>query len=681
MERHIRIYFISITFSFGFSLGIAQIQPPVNQTGQINPHVIMSAQESDCINFNNDTVTGVLGQSGGGTGTTTNPLGNWYQRCSGIQIANSYATTTSITSPDNSNFLIMYDRGCSDGSSFIWNSLDFEGNWTEKGECLCFNFNVIKNGNSGSTANANQIRIYNGSNPFPYDATNNTSGSTFVAYFSLTDMPQEGSGWTTICPPIGLTSADGTLPLNSQGQWVMSSGTNADWNSLITNVGGIAFLLDIGSSPTEVYGFDDFCFSECLVEENEVCCTQDLAIWNVAGTPDPIPTTQQTNPDATIAYEQFEIHQSSTIPITELRVTITDIIYNYNYESCRKCESNPALWASLLNPFNNDIGGLQFVPDSSGGNVQGNLIANQEGIRELVWRNPNGAMLTQGTTFPVWYMLPPASDIPCCVTSVSVCISVSWKDANCKMCEVSGCSHIVIGNEDDAPGKISIKKEEDCCGATLSVNASGNNIQWSNGETTPSIYISEAGTYSVTVAGQTETIVVTPDEVGSRYYTDILQSSNQSFYSSSGNNNSYNSFYIMHVEDPQPPYGEYFATDYRLEIWNRWGEMISVVEGTVETCQGFPNPAIFWDGTVNGNKVQTDVYNGKLFMKNCKYKNEWIPVKVNYCTQWGYTCLETHCKAGLSFECGFMKKNECSKWSSLMCKEEHKEFIFPITIV
>src|SRR5690606_32435628 len=104
-----------------------------------------------------------------------------------------------------------------------------------------------------------------GSNPFPYDATNNTSGSTFVAYFSLTDMPQEGSGWTTICPPIGLTSADGTLPLNSQGQWVMSSGTNADWNSLISNVGGIAFLLDIGSSPTEVYGFDDFCFSECLV--------------------------------------------------------------------------------------------------------------------------------------------------------------------------------------------------------------------------------------------------------------------------------------------------------------------------------------------------------------------------------------------------------------------------------
>jgi hypothetical protein len=177
------------------------------------------------------------------------------------------------------------------------------------------------------------------------------------------------------------------------------------------------------------------------------CCQVDLAIWNVAGTPNPIPTTQQTGPDATIAYEQFEIHQSSTIPITEIRVAITDIIYHYNYESCGKCESNPALWGSLLNPFNANIGGLQFVPDSSGGNVSANLVANQQGIRELVWRNPNGAMLTQGTTFPVWYLLPPASDIPCCVTSVTICSKITWKDANCKVCEGYTCSHIELVND------------------------------------------------------------------------------------------------------------------------------------------------------------------------------------------------------------------------------------------
>jgi len=177
------------------------------------------------------------------------------------------------------------------------------------------------------------------------------------------------------------------------------------------------------------------------------CCQADLAIWNVAGTPDPIPTTQQTNPDATIAFEQFEIHQSSTIPITELRISITDIIYNYNYESCGKCESDPALWGSLLNPFNSSVGGLQFLPGSSGVNVQGNLIANNQGVRELVWRNPNGAMLQQGTILPVMYLLPPVSDIPCCVTSVIICIKISWKDANCKVCETFGCSHIELINE------------------------------------------------------------------------------------------------------------------------------------------------------------------------------------------------------------------------------------------
>ena len=414
------------------------------------------------------------------------------------------------------------------------------------------------------------------------------------------------------------------------------------------------------------------------------CCEQDLAIWNVAGTPDPIPTTQQTNPDATIAFEQFEIHQSSTIPITELRVSITDIIYHYNYESCGKCESNPALWGSLLNPFNNSIGGLQFVPGSSGVNVQGNLIANNQGVRELVWQNPDGAMLQQGTTFPVWYLLPPVSDIPCCVTSATICTKISWKDADCKVCENFTCSHINIGTDNNGGNTgngIGISKSNDCCGATLTVTTPPNNsIHWSTGESTSSIYVTQAGTYSVTVGNQTQNIVVQPEDVGARYYTDLSQPSNQSFYSSYSNTNSYNSFYIMHVEDPQPPYGEYYATEFKLEIWQRWGQLIRTITGTIQDCKGFDNPAIFWDGTVNGNRVAQDVYNAKLFVKNCRNK-EWTPVKVNWCEKWGYTCLETECKAALSFECGFMKKNECTKWSGLMCKEEHKEYIFPITIV
>jgi len=183
------------------------------------------------------------------------------------------------------------------------------------------------------------------------------------------------------------------------------------------------------------------------------CCQVDLAIWNVAGTPDPIPTTQQIHggEPVTLAIESFELHQNSNIPITEIRVAVTDIIFNYNYESCGKCESNPALWGSLLTATNN-IEGLQFVsvPDNSGNATAGNsedIIMNNKGVRELVWRNPNGAMLHAGTTFSVLYLLPPESDIPCCVTSVTICTKITWKDANCKACEGFTCSNIEIANE------------------------------------------------------------------------------------------------------------------------------------------------------------------------------------------------------------------------------------------
>ncbi|MEM9837269.1 MAG: T9SS type A sorting domain-containing protein, partial [Bacteroidota bacterium] len=37
----------------------------------------------------------------------------------------------------------------------------------------------------------------------------------------------------------------------------------ADWNTLITNVQTVLFSVDIGSSPTEEYGLDNFCFESC----------------------------------------------------------------------------------------------------------------------------------------------------------------------------------------------------------------------------------------------------------------------------------------------------------------------------------------------------------------------------------------------------------------------------------
>ena len=239
--------------------------------------------------------------------------------------------------------------------------------------------------------------------------------------------------------------------------------------------------------------------------------------------------------------------------------------------------------------------------------------------------------------------------------------------------------------------RANLLKEPTCCGIRLIINAPPDytHVQWSNGVTDQSeILVTTAGTYTVTYWNECSSVTVSEtitaqDVAGfARYYTNLNNEALHSFYASPSNVNSYNAFYIMHVEDPLPTYGNYFATHYKLDIYNRWGEMIRSIEGEIPNCQGFPNPAIMWDGTVNGNNVQIDVYNGRLYLKNCQFNNEWKPVKVDYCEQWGYTCLDWDCEWAIGWdECGPFHKNVCQSWSNYHCVDQHKEYIFPINII
>ncbi|MEZ5048262.1 MAG: hypothetical protein R2766_01290, partial [Saprospiraceae bacterium] len=192
------------------------------------------------------------------------------------------------------------------------------------------------------------------------------------------------------------------------------------------------------------YGLDnDICFN--------CCCEVDLAIWSQNG--NPIPSAQSAingNP-VTIAGETFEIHQDATIPITELRVATADIQFNYNYDACADCIDNPALWGSLFSstqhigtvPNSLDRPSPQWLSEAT------QLFNTNKTQRELIWSNPNGAILKSGDKFQVNYLLPPDSEIPCCAASAKICTEISWKDANCNLCTRRNCSTIDLSNTND----------------------------------------------------------------------------------------------------------------------------------------------------------------------------------------------------------------------------------------
>lgn len=400
----------------------------------------INAQEN-CTDFDDVSTTGNLGVviGPGNSGLIDNQFGNWFQGCAYLGIKND------VNSLNGTNYLHLTDVGCGNMGSKVWNSVDYSGNWITKASCFCYDYNIIKNGTDNPNP-PSAFTIYNGSSP-----TNSSITATFV----LNDVIQTGSGWHTICPPIALADSEGNLPSNALGYWrVNDNGTSSDWDQLISNVGGISFSVDIGNIATEQFGIDNICFQSCPPNqqpnppaEPPHCCGKGLGIANPPNTPAKLPVKQSSmnGTDMSIATETFQIHDDASIPITEISVSLIDLIYKYDNKSCSECINNPALWGSI---FSNDVIGANglFTTAQNYGYSNGNFIQANANQREIVFTNPRGVMLKEGDKFDLNYVLPPASDIPCCVTEVVVCTKISWKDANCCYNDINTCSTIQLGD-------------------------------------------------------------------------------------------------------------------------------------------------------------------------------------------------------------------------------------------
>lgn len=112
-------------------------------------------------------------------------------------------------------------------------------------------------------------------------------------------------------------------------------------------------------------------------------------------------------------------------------------------------------------------------------------------------------------------------------------------------------------------------------------------------------------------------------------------------------------FYVMDVSPGKVIQGvpnSYNANEYKLEIWHRWnseggqGKTLKTIIGTSETCTGFNNWDIYWDGSdLNGNSLKdekSDAYVWRLTLKNCNNESSNLTYKTTFnpkcgpCTKW-----------------------------------------------
>ncbi|MCB0457101.1 MAG: T9SS type A sorting domain-containing protein [Flavobacteriaceae bacterium] len=165
-------------------------------------------------------------------------------------------------------FLFLDDGSCGNGSTVAYNPVDFSGNWLQmvpqQDGCFCYDLRVF-HVQVGTITSYSSLRIFDGPDP---------SSSTLSAVFSLTTPIDVAQGWVRICAPVALSTGS-SLPGNADGQWVINTGNAVDWDTLIQNVGSMAFFVDVASGD-EKWGIDNICIS-------------DICDATVGGDPQPTP--------------------------------------------------------------------------------------------------------------------------------------------------------------------------------------------------------------------------------------------------------------------------------------------------------------------------------------------------------------------------------------------------------
>lgn len=157
------------------------------------------------------------------------------------------------------------------------------------------------------------------------------------------------------------------------------------------------------------------------------------------------------NGNASIINTSFAISGLAGVPLTEVKAQVLSYTIGSNFNNeCVQCKMLPYTWASassatsigtispLITVYGNTA--ATFIPTGTG------LYQNP---REFVWAS--AAPFTITGPIGLNFLLPPPPVITCCELSGTICVKFTFKDRNCKQCEVITCFNYSITNPNASP--------------------------------------------------------------------------------------------------------------------------------------------------------------------------------------------------------------------------------------
>ena len=168
--------------------------------------------------------------------------------------------------------------------------------------------------------------------------------------------------------------------------------------------------------------------------------------YNISVKDPSVQTSTLASPAATIATSNFSINGPSGALFTEVRAEVLSYsITSIKGSDCISCKTYPFTWASIYTA--GAIGAMQpkitmypgvTVPNfnPAGANIYKNP-------REVIWNN-GGLPFVIPSLVNMQFLLPPASIIDCCDLIAKICVKFTFRDINCKECEVIVCFDVKI---------------------------------------------------------------------------------------------------------------------------------------------------------------------------------------------------------------------------------------------
>ena len=280
----------------------------------------------------------------------------------------------------------------------------------------------------------------------PVNPNNNQTGNGKI----YLELIQNGSVVNTLSSPTLNSGSNYCFNLNTGN----TSGLNTSLSGFDYRIKGQFSLGNINFAPQFIgnaqegvtTGQNNDYQLDCPIELGTPCksCMGSKA-GVLSQTQVPVAVNNPVNSQIKEAIEYFKAY-SGNIPITEIRIAITDFKYEYNYKDCQKCSKDAGKWGNIYTTTNNINGLTREGQQYENNNINGTAYQQYGAVREIVWKSSTGVLFPNGTSsqFDIRYILPPLSEIPCCAVKATYCVKITIKDANCCYKEIYSCSTISL---------------------------------------------------------------------------------------------------------------------------------------------------------------------------------------------------------------------------------------------